>query len=59
MLQINGHMNRDNICISKDGKSSTFVIQKTDKEGFHHSIFITKSELIELYNKIYQVLNEI
>lgn len=50
-------MNRDNIYISKDGKSSTFVIQKTDKEGFHHSIFVTKSELIVLCSKIYQVLN--
>lgn len=50
-------MNRDNIYISKDGKSSTFVIQKTDKEGFHHSIFVTKSELIVLCSKIYQILN--
>lgn len=52
-------MNRDNICISKDGKSSMYILTKIDKEGFHHSIFVTKSELIELYNKIYQVLNEI
>lgn len=37
--------------ISKDRKSPTWIITKTDSEGFHHQINVTKLELIELARK--------
>jgi len=45
-------MNRDNICISKDGKSSMYILTKIDSEGFHHSIFVSKEELVEILKLI-------
>ena len=34
--------------ISKDSKSQTLVITKTDNEGFHSQLHVTRQELIEL-----------
>lgn len=39
------------IDISKDKKSPTWIITKTDKEGFHSQLHVTKLELIELTRK--------
>lgn len=34
--------------IAKDKKSSTWIITKTDAEGFHHQLSVTIDELFEL-----------
>ena len=34
--------------ISKDSKSQTLIITKTDNEGFHSQLHVTRKELIEL-----------
>lgn len=49
------YQKNDNICISKDRKSSMYILTKIDKEGFHHSIFVSREELINIYNKIYAI----
>lgn len=36
------------IDIKKDKKSSTWIITKTDSEGFHHQINLTKEEMGQL-----------
>ena len=35
--------------ITKDKKSPTWIITKTDAEGFHHQLSLTKDELVELH----------
>ena len=42
--------------ISKDGKSPTWIITKTDSEGFHHQINVTKEELLELGEAVFEAL---
>lgn len=37
--------------ISKDSKSQTLVITKTDDEGFHSQLHVTRKELVELVRK--------
>lgn len=49
-------MNRKtNIELSKDGKSSMYILTKIDSEGFHHSIFVSKEELVEISKLINNV----
>lgn len=36
------------IDIKKDNKSSTWIITKTDGEGFHHQLHVTEDEMNEL-----------
>lgn len=49
-------MNRKtNIELSKDGKSSMYILTKIDSEGFHHSIFVSKKELVEILKLINNV----
>ena len=38
--------------LTSDGKSSMFVLTKTDKEGFHHTLFLSKHELIAVFAAI-------
>lgn len=35
--------------LKKDKKSAMWIVTKTDSEGFHHQIMLTRSELLELY----------
>lgn len=39
------------IDITKDRKSSTWIITKTDSEGFHLQMNVTKDEIKELVRK--------
>ena len=49
-------MNRKtSIELSKDGKSSMYILTKIDSEGFHHSIFVSKDELVEISKLINDV----
>lgn len=49
-------MNRKtSIKLSKDGKSSMYILTKVDREGFHHSIFVSKEELV----KISKLINDV
>ncbi len=41
--------------ITKDGKSPTWIITKTDLEGFHRQMNVTKDEIKELVRKAIQV----
>ena len=41
--------------ITKDSKSSTWIITKTDSEGFHRQMNVTKEEIKELVRKAIQV----
>lgn len=51
-------MNRKtNIELSKDGKSSMYILTKIDIEGFHHSIFVSKEELVKISKLINNVTN--
>lgn len=51
-------MNRKtNIELSKDGKSSMYILTKIDSEGFHHSIFVSKEELVEISKLINNITN--
>lgn len=51
-------MNRKtNIELSKDGKSSMYILTKIDSEGFHHSIFVSKEELVEISKLINHKIN--
>ncbi len=36
------------IDIKKDTKSLTWIITKTDSEGFHHQLNVTREEMDEL-----------
>lgn len=38
--------------LTKDKKSSTWIVTKTDSEGFHRQINLTDEELIELCRKV-------
>jgi hypothetical protein len=38
--------------LTKDKKSSTWIITKTDNEGFHRQISLTNEELVELCKKV-------
>ena len=40
--------------ISKDGKSPTWIITKTDSEGYHRQLNVTKDEIKELVRKAIQ-----
>lgn len=42
--------------INKDSKSKTWIITKTDSEGFHHQINVTKEELLQLGENIFRAL---
>lgn len=37
--------------ITKDGKSPTWIITKTDSEGYHRQMNVTKDEIKELVRK--------
>lgn len=41
--------------IDKDKKSNTYIITKTDSEGFHHQLNVTEEELIKLANSIFTI----
>ncbi len=38
--------------LSKDKKSSTWVVTRTDNEGFHQQLYVTAKELRELLKLI-------
>ena len=38
--------------IKKDKKGSTWILTKTDKEGFHRQINLTEEEIVELLEKL-------
>lgn len=40
--------------ITKDRKSQTWIITKTDSEGFHRQMNVTKDEIKELVRKAIQ-----
>jgi hypothetical protein len=42
--------------ITKDKKSPTYIITKTDSEGFHHQINVTPEEVLDLHLKISQLI---
>jgi len=41
--------------IKKDKKSPTYVITRTDNEGFHHQLNVTPAELCELVRKGFKI----
>lgn len=41
--------------IKKDSKSPTWIVTKTDNEGFHHQLNVTKPELKELVRQAIKV----
>lgn len=41
--------------IKKDSKSSTWVITKTDSEGFHHQVNLTNEEMRDLMSLLAQI----
>lgn len=43
--------------ITKDKKSPTWIISKTDAEGFHHQLQVTTNEMFELGKRIFSALN--
>lgn len=45
--------------ISKDKKSPTFTITKTDQEGYHRQLSVTRMELIEIYDQSASLLDEL
>jgi len=38
--------------LTKDKKSSTWILTKTDSEGFHRQMNLTDEEVIELCKKV-------
>ncbi len=44
--------------INKDSKSKTWIITKTDSEGFHHQINVTIEELFELGKACFRALDQ-
>lgn len=44
------------ITIDKDKKSQTWIITKTDKEGFHSQINVTEEEIHELGELLVHVI---
>lgn len=42
--------------INKDKKSSTWILTRTDSEGFHRQINMTKEELLDLYSTLLKIL---
>ena len=38
--------------IKKDKKGPTWILTKTDKEGFHRQINLTEEEIVELLEKL-------
>lgn len=44
--------------ITKDKKSPTWIITKTDGEGFHHQISVTMDELFELGKACFKALDQ-
>ena len=41
------------IDLEKDRKSGTWIITKTDKEGFHRQLNVTKDEIKDLLKLLY------
>ena len=41
--------------IKKDKKSPTWIVTKTDGEGFHHQLNVTRTELKELVRQAIKV----
>ena len=46
---------KTSIELSKDSKSSMYILTKIDSEGFNHSIFVSKEELVEISKLINNV----
>ena len=40
------------IDLKRDGKSAMWIITRTDAEGFHRQLTLTRNELLELYHII-------
>jgi hypothetical protein len=40
------------VSIKKDSKSPTWIITKTDKEGYHTQINVTADEIVDLAKQI-------
>ena len=40
------------IDLKRDGKSAMWIITRTDAEGFHRQLTLTRDELLELYYTI-------
>ena len=38
--------------LKRDGKSSMWIVTRTDAEGFHRQLTLTRDELLELYYTI-------
>jgi hypothetical protein len=41
-----------NVDLKKDGKSDMWIVTRTDSEGFHRQVTLTRDELLELYYTI-------
>ena len=41
-----------NVDLNKDGKSDMWIVTRTDSEGFHSQLTLTRDELLELYYTI-------
>lgn len=41
-----------NVELNKDGKSGMWIVTRTDSEGFHRQLTLTRDELLELYYTI-------
>lgn len=41
-----------NVELKKDGKSDMWIVTRTDSEGFHCQLTLTRDELLQLYYTI-------
>ena len=46
------------IDIKKDSKSPTYIVTRTDNEGFHYQLHLTENELMDLAKYAIRVLNK-
>lgn len=42
--------------VKKDKKTACYVIEKTDGEGFHHTLWVTEQELWDISVQARQIL---
>ena len=45
--------------IQKDKKSPTWILTKTDKEGFHHQLNLDFDEMLELNSQIARIVGKV
>lgn len=47
------------VAVDRDKKSKCWVVTRTDSEGFHRQLTLTKSEMYELINDFIRKSNDV